>query len=131
MIQTYYEFLAASLIFFLLLGTFWPDYGLRSRWKRMIKQKNHSLLEQALKHIYECERSRKTCTMNSLAFTLFVKKVQVGKLLKQLKGSGLIIVESAGISLTRNGKEEALHILRLYRIFEGYLVHETITDESE
>ncbi len=94
----------------------------------MIKQKNHSLLEQALKHIHECERSRKTCTMNSLAFTLFVKKVQVGKLLKQLKRSGLIIVESAGISLTRNGKEEALHILRLYRIFEGSLVHETVID---
>lgn len=116
MIQAHFQLLAASLIFLLLLIAFWPGYGLHSRWQRLLKQQKHSLLEEVLKQIYECERNRKTCTVNNLAFTLLIKKNKVGTLLKQLEESGLVVVEESSIHLTRSGREQAIHILRLRRI---------------
>lgn len=126
MSQTYYQILAAGLIFFLLLVAFWPNYGLYSRWQRLLKQQNHTLLQEALKHIYECERNRKTCTVNSLCFTRFLGNTKALRLLKQLQESGLIEVENTSINLTPDGKEQALQIVRFYRILGGSPGHNTI-----
>ena len=123
--------LTAGLIILLSLIFFWPKYGLFSRWRFLMHQSQRSYLEDALKHIYECEQGHITCTLNSIAGTLFLNKDRVLKLIDHLKNSGLILIVNQGFELTDKGREYALRIIRLHRIWESYLASETGTPETK
>jgi len=123
-------FYAAALAITILIMV-WPKYGLLSRWKHLMQQSKRSTLEDALKHIYECERSRISCTLNSIAGVLFINKARVVNIVKQLESSGLVRLVNNQFSLTEKGREYALRMIRVHRIWESYLASETGTPEME
>ena len=121
----------AGIIIVILLAFFWPKYGLLSRWQFLMRQSQRSYLEDTLKHLYECERSRISCTLSSIAGTLFLKKDRVIRLINQLKNSGFIKIAGYEFLLTEKGQEYALRMIRLHRIWESYLAEETGTSDLE
>ncbi len=121
----------AGALILVSLALFWPKGGLYSRWRFLMWQSQRSYLEDALKHIYECEHSRIACTMSSLAGSLFLRKNRVIRLAEQLKSSGMIHIERNTFHLTDKGREHALRMLRLHRIWESYLASETGLSELD
>ncbi|MCB0262623.1 MAG: metal-dependent transcriptional regulator [Calditrichaeota bacterium] len=121
----------ASIVIFIGLIVVWPKHGLLSHWRFLMRQSQRSYMEDTLKHIYECERGRITCTINSIAGTLSLKKDRVVQLIEQLKSGGLIRIENNQFFLTEKGNEYALRMIRLHRIWESYLAEETGTSDLE
>ncbi len=131
MIHPFEALIGAGLILFVFAVLLWPKYGLLSRWRFLMSQSKRSYLEDALKHIYECERSRLSCTLSSIAGSLSLKQDRVTSLLEQLKSSGLIRIDHMNILLTQKGREYALRMIRLHRIWESYLAEETGTSDLD
>ncbi len=123
--------LYAALCMVILLAIFWPGRGLFWRWKLLMRQSQRAYMEDALKHIFECQQSRIPCTLNSIAGTLGLKKDRVTKLVQQLKHSGFIHIGNQVFTLSEKGKEYALRMIRLHRIWESYLALETGTSELD
>ena len=66
--------LAALLVMALILAVislvFWPGKGLVARWRQARKRNERILIEDALKHLYDCEYQGLSCTLASLAGAL-------------------------------------------------------------
>lgn len=131
MIHPISALLYAGLFILILMALFWPRKGLLARWQLLRHQSKRSYLEDALKHIYECERGRIPCTLSSLSGCLSLKKDRVIKLIDQLKVSGLVRIEHTRIALTEKGRDYALRMLRLHRVWESYLASETGIPEKD
>jgi len=131
MIHPLYALLYAALVTIFSLAIFWPKHGLLSRWSHLMRQSKRSYLEDALKHIYECERGRISCTLNSIAGVLFIKKSRIVPLIHQLENSGLVLQTNNQFTLTDKGREYALRMIRVHRIWESYLASETGTPEKD
>jgi DtxR family Mn-dependent transcriptional regulator len=117
-------------VFILLIIFFWPGFGLLSRWKKFKKTNLRILMEDALKHVYECERNNLTCSIKSLAGALAINGDEVAKLLTRLEALKLIIIKEDGFKLAAEGKAYALRIIRVHRIWEQYLAEETSLPET-
>jgi DtxR family Mn-dependent transcriptional regulator len=131
MIHPVNALLIAGLMVIIVLAVFWPGKGLIARWRFLMHQSRRSYLEDALKHIYECERSRIDCTLSSLAGCLSLKKSRVIKLIGRLKKSGLVHIAHGRLVLTEKGRDYALRMLRLHRIWESHLAFETGVPEKD
>lgn len=80
--------------------------------------------ENYLKSIYHISESKKTLEVgtNELASHLGLKPATVNSMLKRLKEKKLLEYEKYGkISLTEQGNEKALYLIRKHRIWETFL----------
>src|SRR3972149_5340516 len=59
---------------------FWPRIGLGARWKRWTQDTERVQIENALKHIYDCEYKNISCTIHSIAGSLSIKSDRAAKL---------------------------------------------------
>ncbi|MDE0100177.1 MAG: hypothetical protein OXM87_11345, partial [Truepera sp.] len=70
----------ALLVFALLaagaVGLFWPAGGLVGRIRRFTNLDERVRLEDAIKHIYMCQRTRQHCSLDSLAGRLGVSRAR-------------------------------------------------------
>ena len=70
----------ALLVFTLLaaaaVGLFWPAGGLVGRLRRLTDLDERVRLEDAIKHIYRCQRTRQRCSLDSLAGRLEVSRAR-------------------------------------------------------
>jgi len=82
MIHPIHALLYTGILTLFMMVVLWPRYGLLSRWRRLMRQSKRSYLEDALKHIYECERSRIPCTLISIERNF---NIQLIAWLKKLK----------------------------------------------
>ena len=119
-----------TLVFTLLVIFFWPGFGLLGRWKKIKKTNLRVMIEDALKHVYECERNNLSCSYKSLAGALEINGDEVSKLLIRLEALKLIIIKEDGFKLTAEGKAYALRIIRVHRLWERYLAEETSLPET-
>ena len=60
-----------AVIAFLVL-LFWPNVGVFTVFKKRKSISKRVLIEDALKHLYNCEYSNINCTMNSIAGNLSI-----------------------------------------------------------
>jgi DtxR family Mn-dependent transcriptional regulator len=118
----------ALIAFFILI--FWPEKGLAAKWKRSKRSNRRILMEDALKHIYECEHNKLSSTFQSLAGALSVKPDKVAKLLVSLESLKLITRDNIDIKLSLEGRAYALKIIRIHRLWERYLAEETSLPET-
>lgn len=93
--------------------------------------KERILIEDALKHIHECEYRKQAPTAESLAGALSIGLEQAGELLARLESSELAGMEEGRYRLTAQGREYALHVIRAHRLYETYLARETGFSEKE
>lgn len=118
-------FVLVAAIFFL------PRYGLISQWKRARRGIKRVLIEDALKHIYDCEYKNIYCTTESIAGALLISTDESAALLTRLSIMGLLITNDNGVKLTSEGNSYALRVIRVHRLWERYLADETSVPATE
>jgi len=117
----------------ILLGAFlmfWPEKGVIARMRWSKDSVKRVLMEDALKHIYNCEEENSTCTFHSLASTLTKEESQINPIIKRLESLGLLAISGQGFQLTTQGRNYALRIVRIHRLWERYLAEETSVPET-
>lgn len=125
-----------SLIIFalstlILAVAFWPEKGIYFRWKKFKMQNDRVLVEDALKHLYDCEYNALDCSLNSLSGNLNLSGDQSARLISKLEGLELVENENGRIHLTSKGRSYALRIVRIHRLWESHLANNTSVDETE
>ena len=121
---------AVALLVFALLaaggaGLFWPAGGLVGRLRRLTDLDERVRLEDAIKHIYMCRRSRVRCSLESLAGRLGISRGRAAALLSRLSDMRLVRTSNTGPALTADGERSAVQIVRTHRMWERYLADRT------
>ncbi len=109
----------------------WPRVGLWARWQDMRRTTHRVLIEDALKHLYDCEYKKLVCTLQSLAGALGVSVNEITQLLSGLESHHLVRFEREGLVLTEEGRSYALRVIRMHRLWERYLADETGVQELQ
>lgn len=125
-----YVALSIFFSFTLLVFLLWKS-GVIAHSFRRSKDRRKEEMEDILKQLYHVEYSGRKATLNAMAGAL---KVSVDKLLdviEYLAEKKLIHVKENVISLTKEGTEYALEIIRIHRLWEKYLSEKTGIDKSE
>ncbi len=88
-------------------------------------------LEDALKHLLDCDESGRGATVDSLAGALARKRRHAAEVLGQLRGRGLATAAGDSHHLTEDGRMYALQVVRTHRLYETWLARETSTPAAE
>ena len=104
----------------------WPGGGLLARIRRFRALSERVRLEDALKHVYMCERTGPHCTLESLAGRLEVSTGGRGdRCSRTWRTWGWCELGGEEPALTDDGRRSALHIVRTHRLWERYLADRT------
>jgi DtxR family Mn-dependent transcriptional regulator len=107
------------------LWLFWPDKGLFWRWQRARQMTRRVLIEDALKHIHDCENHGRVPTVQSIAGALSSSINEIAELLTEMQAHDLITFEGDRLELTPQGRDYSLHVIRAHRLWERYLADKT------
>lgn len=121
---------AAALVVFAILVAFlgllfWPGRGVVSRVARVARSSERVQLEDALKHLVQCEREGRSASLESLAGRLEVTRGRAARLVSRLSELGLATADSVSPKLTERGRRTALRVLRTHRLWEKWLADRT------
>jgi DtxR family Mn-dependent transcriptional regulator len=130
-VDPFSSLLVAVLVAALGLLCFWPERGLYWRWQRARQMSERVLIEDALKHIHESEMNGHRSTLQSIAGALHATVNAASDLLSQMQARDLLRVEGDLFSLTPQGRDYALHVIRAHRLWERYLADKTGFAEDE
>ncbi len=120
-------FVAAGLALWL----FWPERGLFWRWRRTRQVTGRVLIEDALKHLHDCEYQGRTPTVQSIAGVLRCSVDESAALLAEMQAHHLVQLQEGRLSLTSPGRDYALHVIRAHRLWEHYLAEKTGYAEAD
>jgi DtxR family Mn-dependent transcriptional regulator len=123
--------LIGILVLLIVVGVFYPDYGLYYIIKRFNKDNAKENIEDALKHLYDCEHKGVDCSIDSLAGNLHLRQNDVMDLAAKMGKMGLIIISANKLNLTQEGRVYALRMIRIHRLWEKYLADFTSVKETE
>lgn len=124
--------LLLGLAFLAVVGVvMWPRVGLWVRWQNLRRTTQRVRIEDALKHLYDCEYKRITGTRQSLAGALGIPGDDVTQLLSRLESMHLVVAHGDGFALTEEGRSYALRVIRMHRLWERYLADETGLQETQ
>ena len=104
---------------------FWPVRGLLWRWLRAQRATEKVLIEDALKHLFDCEYKGRMATLQSLSGALAVSGGQTAEILRRLQERELVTWSDRGYELTGEGRRYALRVVRIHRLWERYLSEHT------
>jgi DtxR family transcriptional regulator, Mn-dependent transcriptional regulator len=121
----------AGVVIAIVAVVFWPERGIVARLRRARRNTLRVLIEDALKHLYDCEYKKLPCTVQSLAGALSIPADEASRQLARLASLGLVRPEGEGSVLTDDGRSYALRIIRIHRLWERYLADETGLKETE
>lgn len=117
--------LTFAFLVLLLAALLWPERGLVARLRRLVGMTEKVRLEDTLKHLYKCEYSSRSCSVESVAGSVEVSRGQAVHLLARLEELGLAVAVPEGFELTEEGRDYALHIVRTHRLLERYFADRT------
>jgi DtxR family Mn-dependent transcriptional regulator len=122
------ESLIAVFVIGLLAGT-----GLGWLWcsRRAPRWSDKSTVEDALKHLYECEYREQRVSVEGLAGSLDMPADEAARLVAKLEDEHLVQFQDTGPRLTSEGRRYALRMIRVHRLWEHYLAERTGFAESE
>jgi DtxR family transcriptional regulator, Mn-dependent transcriptional regulator len=114
----------------ILLAIFHPK-GIKASIQKSGQNKKRMQIEDALKHLYDCEYGNNLSSLQSISGNLSVSVDQASEIISLLQKMKLISTETGHIKLTNEGKSYALKIVRMHRLWERYLADETSLAETE
>jgi DtxR family Mn-dependent transcriptional regulator len=123
--------LIGSGIILFAVVSFFPQRGLVARMKRSKTISKRVLIEDALKHLYNCEYNGIGCTLNSVAGKLSISEDEAAELIIKLENMGMLSTHLETLQLSSEGRSYALRIIRFHRLWEKYLADETGVDELQ
>lgn len=88
-------------------------------------------LEDALKHLLDCDESERGATVESLAGALSWKRLYAAEILGHLRGRGLATAVGDAHHLTEDGRMYAIQVVRTHRLYETWLARETSTPAAD
>lgn len=121
-------FLVISMLMFLL---FRPEKGWFWRIKYGIKLDKKTVMEDILKQLYHSENDGRKMDMNGLTALLTFKNDQIVEMVNQMTINELIKFDKDFLKLTDQGREYALRIVRVHRLWEKYLAEKTGFEKTE
>lgn len=121
----------AAAIVALLALIFWPNVGVWARWRRAMHDMRRVRIEDALKHLYDCEYRLLTATHQSVAGALSISADEAARLIERLQSLDLLRPQGETLVLTNEGRSYALRVIRMHRLWERYLADETGVHETE
>ena len=121
------------LIFALLIGLIWVAYKLVHSQNMLHSkvQKQKTLTEDILKQLYHVEQSNRTATVSDLSGALEIRRRSILPAVVQMASAMLIESKDEVLHLTKSGKEYALRIIRVHRLWEKYLAEKTGHQQSD
>ena len=125
MVEPGFALLVFGVIALLAAAVFWPSGGVVPRLLRLARLDERVRLEDALKHVYTCQRGGQICSLESLAGRLEISRARAALLLSRLADMGLVHTGDSGPTLTDQGERSALRIVRTHRMWERYLADRT------
>ncbi len=131
MIEPVQALLGAGVILTILWILLRPDSGYFWRWRQGRRLTERVLTEDLLKHIHNCEYQQLVATVESLSGALGIPRSRASDLLVRAGARGLTASDGGSVSLTTQGRDYALRILRFHRLWEHYLAEETGVAEAE
>ena len=121
------------LIFIGLLLLIWPLFKLvttRNILQGKLRQQK-TLTEDILKQLYHVEQSKRTATLSDLSGALKIRRSKILPVVEAMTTSELIQLTDEALRLTLSGREYALKIVRVHRLWEKYLAERTGHQQSE
>jgi DtxR family Mn-dependent transcriptional regulator len=131
MLEPLLALLGGIVLILVGLWFFRPDRGLLAKWQRSRQRSERILIEDTLKHIYNCEMAGDRPTINSIAGALQTSNKEAADLVAKIEAAEMVGRVGDRIHLTSAGRNSALHILRAHRLWERYLADTTGFSESE
>ena len=127
---------AKALFVVLLLGVaaaamFWPSHGLVWWLVRASRLTRRVRIEDALKHLYDCEYRQFPATLYSLSGAMGVSVNRAAEIIGDLEQQARVRLESGSYRLTPEGRSYALRVIRTHRLWEKYLSDWTNLDPAE
>jgi len=123
--------IVGSSVILLAVISFFPQRGIIARMRRSKSISKRVAIEDALKHLYNCEYNGVSCTINSVAGRLTISRDEAAELIAKLEDMGLINSHQETLQLSNEGRSYALRIIRVHRLWEKYLADETGVGELE
>jgi len=115
------------LAFVLLIGVIWLAVKLitkRNVLEGKVNQRK-TITEDILKQLYHVAQSKRTATITDLSGALQIRRSKLLPLVEAITASGLIQSTGEALELTDSGREYALKIVRVHRLWEKYLAEKT------
>ncbi len=110
---------------------FRPDKGYFWLIRSALKRDEKVITEDILKQLYHLEYSGGNATINNLVGSFKINHSQLFNLLTGMETKGLITTNEGLIQLSPSGRDYALKIIRVHRLWEKYLAEKTGVDKSE
>lgn len=126
-----YNLILFAVFFGLLYFLFRPTKGWFWIVKNNLKTNQKVVTEDILKQLYSSENSGKLMTINDLTLSLKFNNSTIIEILKEMSVTELIELEGDVVKLTPTGREYALKIVRVHRLWEKYLAEKTGFDKTE
>jgi DtxR family Mn-dependent transcriptional regulator len=123
--------LLGVLVVAVLLVLLFPGRSLLARLARGKQDAARVMMEDALKHAYDCEYKGVTATISSIAGALAIPVDEASRLAARLESHRLVSQNPDSLVLTPEGRSYALRVLRIHRLWERYLADETSVRESD
>lgn len=123
--------LAAAAVIVLAWALFRPQKGLLPLLLRALRMGEREQIEDALKHLYDCEYVGTAATLPSLAGALRLSQARVAGLAARLEAMELVHSSEGTLRLTPAGRSYALRVIRIHRLWETYLADRTGHDEAD
>lgn len=108
-----------------LVALFWPERGYFWKGLRAFRATERVLIEDSLKHLFDCEYKGRVASLQSLSGVLAVSGNRAAEILEQLEVRELVETVPGGYQLSSEGRTYALRIVRIHRLWESYLSDET------
>jgi len=103
----------------------WPKKGGLALLKKLSVNNEKTLVEDALKFLFDCEYNRFKSNYDSLSEHLNLNRDKAENLMEHLKSLELVKTEKDNVLLTDVGRSYALRIVRVHRIWERYFADYT------
>ena len=115
---------AFTLVLAAVVALLWPRWGLLARFRRGSRASVRVAMEDALKHLYKCQRQGREATVESVAGALEVPQAAASKILMELREAGLVEPGRPTV-LNEEGQSYALRVIRTHRLWERFLADRT------
>jgi len=105
-------------------GWFWV-------FKSNFRVNEKTVIEDILKELYHSENSGKEVTVNNLTRSLKFNDNMIIDVIKNMSINELVELDGDVLKLTNEGRDYALRIIRVHRLWEKYLAEKTGYDKLE
>ena len=91
-----------------ILALFWPRLGLAARVIKVLRLTDRVLMEDSLKHLYNCQYLSRRGTIESISGALEIRRSRTVKLVAALESRRLVHSDEQGPQLTAEGEAYAI-----------------------